>query len=249
MDCRTAVRGEVRFAALWHHAQRVCVAQQRNHPRRLQHPSQVFVVSSLSLFLNTSANTVMLFSILPNTGTLVAGMKDGSFEENLWDVKSTNMANKPLCTRKEELAEMGSASAAAADGERYLWFGGYDFYFTQSATLSQQRIPRDATHIALFVSENAPTSGKWRSSLFLRVDGTQVLHIDHATQQSFTAVYRNVDADIRAFADDKEHTLELFFNADEVSNSVSIFVDYLRFIRDDTCLPLPLFMTNTMIIT
>ena len=171
-------------------------------------------------------------------------MRDGSFEQNLWDFKSTNTANKPLCTRAEEADN--AAEAAAADGEHYLWFGGYDFYFTQSATLARQTIPRDATHIAMFVSENPPPGSDWRASLFLRIDGTQVLHIDSATQRNFTKVYHNVDVDVRRFADGKEHTLELFFNADETNNFVSIFVDYLRFIRDDTSLSYFFFFSSSL---
>ena len=162
-------------------------------------------------------------------------MRDGSFEENLWEVKTSGAAQKPLCTREDEADVESANDAAAADGTHYLWFGGYDFFFTQSATLTQQKIPRGATHIAMFVSE-MPPAGEWRSSLFLRIDGTQVLHIDQATRNDFTKVYRNVDVDIRKYADDKEHTIQLFFNADEVSGSFSIFVDYLRFIRDDTSL-------------
>lgn len=162
-------------------------------------------------------------------------MRDGSFEKSLWSMKSSGMANSPLCTREDE-PDWNSANAAAADGVHYLWFGGYDFYFTQSATLERQTIPRDATHIAMFVSENVPASTDWRSSLFLRIDGTQVLHIDRATQHNFTALYRNVDVDIRKYANGREHTLELFFSAEESGASPSIFVDYLRFIRDETCL-------------
>jgi len=69
----------------------------------------------------------------------------------------------------------------------------------------------------------------------LSIDGSMLLYMDYYVfKQVGTFEYRNIDVDIRQFADGKKHTIRLNYYNDAIGDTAAVIVDYLRFIKDES---------------
>jgi len=166
----------------------------------------------------------------------VEDVRDGSFEDGLWTVSKSFSSNYPVCTNKSFSGD-DDKLPVPADGTHFLSFGDNNGPSYQSVHLDNVIFPKNATHLSLFFSPNTipstsqdlPTTCQ---DFFVAVNGTIVLHLFDLT--IMWKFYHNIDIDIRRFADEKPHTIQLISYIDRPGDKGSMVVDHLRFIQDTT---------------
>jgi len=162
--------------------------------------------------------------------TFVDNVTDGSFENNKWKTISSAGHETPLCTVK--CSTGGSNPPEPAEGNYFIWFGGLDngpyYQGVQSPSLV---IPKGTTHMSLFIASIVEEIST--AKLVVGIDDKMLLYIDSEVFPQFGTYYKNVDVDVRDFADDAEHTIDIKFYMEESRDVSAVLLDFLRFIKDN----------------
>ena len=91
-------------------------------------------------------------------------------------------------------------------------------------------MPKTATHLSFYALTNK-FDVSTKSRLIVSVDSDTVFSIDRNSINNFMDTYRNAEADISEFADDKAHRLTFTFYEFSLEAPSSIFIDSIEFIH------------------
>ena len=149
-----------------------------------------------------------------------------------------------------EYGKYGQSYDVPLDGNKFLLFGGYSYdrYGREYGVLLEKfKIGKDATHLSFFygIIFNLFTIEYFnrRTALSVFIDKELILHMSNKTidadyyNRETKRFYFPMNIDIKKFADDKKHDLELHFVEiieSPKSSIYSVYIDYLQIISSNS---------------
>ena len=169
---------------------------------------------------------------------MVDGIEDFSLEKGQWKATTSKGVRSPLIERKDWYSDAEGKQlqnkVQPLHGELFAWFGGYKEYIQQEMYLPSVTIPEEATHLSFFVFIYSNSGA--HDALHLLIDD-QVVFYFNGYKEGYGDDYRNMDVDIRKYADGRTHSLMFrHYGVKTNSNPVVYLVDVIHFIRDENCL-------------